>query len=42
VRNVDDFKEILGKARPKEGIVMLVKRENITFYAVVREGKSDR
>jgi serine protease Do len=39
VRNMDDFKEILGKARPKEGIVMLVKRENVTFYAVVREGK---
>ncbi|OPY70501.1 MAG: putative periplasmic serine endoprotease DegP-like precursor [Syntrophorhabdaceae bacterium PtaU1.Bin034] len=40
VKNVDDFKEILKKARPREGIVMLVKRENMTFYAVVREGKS--
>jgi serine protease Do len=40
VNNVDDFKEILKKARPKEGIVMLVKRENMSFYAVIREGKS--
>lgn len=40
VASVDDFREIVKKARPKEGIVMLVKRDNITFYAVVREGKS--
>ncbi len=40
VTNVDDFKEILKKARPKDGIVMLVKRENMSFYAVIREGKS--
>jgi serine protease Do len=39
VRNVDDFREILSKVRPKEGVVMLVKRENMTFYAVIKGGK---
>jgi serine protease Do len=38
VRNVDDFRGIVGKARPKDGVVMLVKRENMTFYAVMRNG----
>ena len=38
VRNVDDFREIVGKARPRDGVVMLVKRENMTFYAVMRNG----
>jgi len=39
VRNVDDFREIVNKVRPKEGVVMLVKRENMAFYAVIRDGK---
>ncbi len=36
VRNVSDFREFMGKASAKEGIVMLVKRENMTFYAVIK------
>ena len=36
VRNVSDFRELMGKASAKEGIVMLVKRENMTFYAVIK------
>lgn len=38
VRNLDDFREILKKTQPRDGIVMLVRRENVTFYAVIREG----
>jgi serine protease Do len=38
VTNVDDFRGILSKAQPKAGIVMLVKRGNISFYAVIKEG----
>jgi serine protease Do len=41
IKNVDDFREAIKKARPKEGVVMLVKRENVTFFAVIREGKSN-
>lgn len=37
VKNVADFKEIIKRASLKEGIVLLVKRENVTFYAVMRE-----
>jgi serine protease Do len=40
VKNVDDFRQTVKEARPKDGIVMLVKRENVTFYAVIREGKN--
>ena len=39
VRNVDDFRAITGKVGPKEGIFMLLKRENTTFYAAIRGGK---
>jgi serine protease Do len=39
VRNVDEFREIVSKVRPKEGVVMLVKRENMTFYAVIKGGR---
>jgi serine protease Do len=39
VRNVRDFREIVGKTRPKDGIVVLVKRENATFYVVIQEGR---
>ncbi len=38
IRNVDDFRELVSKARPKDGVVMLVRRENMTFYAVMRNG----
>ncbi|MGD0236375.1 MAG: DegQ family serine endoprotease [Syntrophorhabdales bacterium] len=37
VRNVADFKELMKKASLKDGIVMLVKRENVTFYGVMKE-----
>jgi serine protease Do len=42
VMGVGDFKEILRQARPAEGVVMLVKRDNVAFYAVVREGKGNQ
>ena len=32
-----DFKAAMKNANIKEGIVMLIKRENTTFYTVVRE-----
>jgi hypothetical protein len=31
-----DFKEVIGSVNIKEGVVMLIKRENTTFYTVVR------
>ena len=37
VRNVADFKELMKKASLKDGVVVLVKRENVTFYAVIKE-----
>jgi serine protease Do len=37
IQNAADFKEAMKNANIKEGIVMLVKRENTTFYTVVRE-----
>ncbi len=37
VRNIDDFKEAMKKANVKEGIVLLIKRENMTFYIVLRD-----
>ena len=37
LRNVADFKELMKKASLKDGIVMLVKRENVTFYGVMKE-----
>jgi serine protease Do len=39
VTNVADFREVLAKAKPREGVVMLVRRDNVSFYAVVREEK---
>jgi hypothetical protein len=33
---VGDFREAMGKAKVRDGIVMLVKRENTTFYAVIK------
>lgn len=37
VRNVAEFKELMKKASLKDGIVVLVKRENVTFYGVMKE-----
>ncbi len=37
VRSVADFKELMKKASLKDGIVVLVKRENVTFYGVMKE-----
>ena len=37
IRNEADFKAAMKNANIKEGIVILVKRENATFYTVVRE-----
>ena len=37
IRNVADFKAAMKKGSIKEGIVVLVKRENTTFYTVLRE-----
>ncbi|MCK9226902.1 MAG: DegQ family serine endoprotease [Syntrophorhabdaceae bacterium] len=37
VRSVAEFKDILKKSNIKEGLVMLIQRENTTFYAVIRQ-----
>jgi serine protease Do len=37
VRNVTDFQEALKRANLKQGVVMLMKRENITFYVTLKE-----
>ncbi|MBP1747792.1 MAG: degP-2 [Deltaproteobacteria bacterium] len=37
VRSVAEFKDTLKKSNIKEGIVMLLQRENTTFYAVIRQ-----
>ena len=37
IKNLADFKEAMKKANIKEGVVLLVTRENATFYAVIRE-----
>jgi serine protease Do len=37
VRNITDFKDAMKRGNVKEGIVLLVKRENATFYIVLRE-----
>lgn len=37
VRSVADFKEAVKRSNVKEGVVMLIQRENATFYAVIRE-----
>jgi serine protease Do len=39
VANIDDFREILRKVRPGESVVVLVKRNGSTFYAVLGEDK---
>jgi serine protease Do len=37
IRNMADFKAAMKNANIKEGIVILIRRENTTFYTVVRE-----
>jgi serine protease Do len=37
IQNTVDFKDAMRKANIKEGIVILIKRENTTFYTVIRE-----
>jgi serine protease Do len=37
VRNVAEFKNALKSSNIKEGIVMLIQRDNTTFYAVIRQ-----
>ncbi|MCX7965574.1 MAG: PDZ domain-containing protein, partial [Syntrophorhabdaceae bacterium] len=37
IKNVNDFKEAMKKANIKEGIVIFLRRENMTFYTVMRE-----
>jgi serine protease Do len=37
IQNMADFKAAIRNVNIKEGIVMLIKRENTTFYTVVRE-----
>jgi serine protease Do len=37
VRTVAEFKDALKRSNVKEGIVMLIQRENTTFYAVIRQ-----
>lgn len=37
VRSVGEFKNALKNSNIKEGIVMLIQRENTTFYAVIRQ-----
>jgi serine protease Do len=37
VKNTDDFKEVIRKANPRDGVVLMVKRENVSFYAVIHQ-----
>ena len=37
IKNLSDFKEVMKKSNIKEGVVLLITRENATFYAVIRE-----
>ena len=37
IKNLADFKDAMKKANIKEGVVLLIARENATFYAVMRE-----
>lgn len=38
IRNTKDFKEAMRSVNVKEGVVMLIKRENMTFYVAVKSG----
>jgi serine protease Do len=37
IKNIEDFKEVMRRANTRDGVVMLVKRENVSFYAVMRD-----
>jgi serine protease Do len=37
IRNIVEFKDAMKKAKVKEGVVILVKRESSTFFTVLRE-----
>jgi serine protease Do len=37
IRNVADFREAMKRVNIKEGVVILIRRDNTTFYTVVRE-----
>jgi serine protease Do len=41
VSNVTEFRDIVKGTKSTDAIVMLVKRDNLSFYAVVREGKKN-
>lgn len=36
IKNLEDFKEAMKKVNIKEGAVLLIQRENVTFYTVLR------
>ncbi len=36
IKNIEDFKEAMKKVNIKEGVVLLIQRENTTFYTVLR------
>jgi serine protease Do len=36
IKNIEDFKEAMTKVNVKEGAVLLIQRENVTFYTVLR------
>ena len=36
IKNIEDFKEAVKKVNIKEGAVLLIQRENVTFYTVLR------
>lgn len=38
IKSVAEFKDAIKRSNVKEGIVMLIKRDNATFYTVVRGG----
>ena len=42
VTSVLEFRSLLKQTRPAEGVVMLVKRDNISFYTIVREEKDNQ
>jgi len=37
IRNLADFREAMKRVNIKEGVVMLIRRDNTTFYTVIRE-----
>jgi serine protease Do len=42
ITNLSEFKGVLKQVKPTEGVVMLVRRDNLSFYAVVRENKDNQ